>query len=92
MLGTVWTEYVVSFDGNVWTGPIYLAHSDNLLDNRSAVVATKPGELVVIGSSDGRGDYLAGLSNVLKERRAAARGAATEHGRRHGEPSRTRSG
>jgi hypothetical protein len=70
-IGTVWTEYVVSFDGNAWTGPIYLAHSDNLFDNRPAVVSTKPGELVVIGSSDGRGNYLAGLANVLQERRDA---------------------
>jgi hypothetical protein len=71
LIGTVWTEYVVSFDGNAWTGPIYLAHSDNLLDNRPAVVSTKPGELVVIGSSDGRGNYQAGMANVLEERRAA---------------------
>lgn len=53
-LGTVWTEHVVSFDGVSWTGPIFLSHSDNLLDNRPALVTIRPGELTVIGSSDGR--------------------------------------
>ena len=62
VIGTVWTEYVTSYDGNSWTAPIYLAHSDNLLDNRPAVVATRPGELVEVGSSDGRGNFPAGSS------------------------------
>jgi hypothetical protein len=70
VIGTVWTEYVVSYDGNSWTGPIYLAHSDNLLDNRPAVVSTRPGELVVIGSSDGRGDFPAGLPDAATLTRA----------------------
>lgn len=56
-LGTVWTEYVVSGDGNSWTGPVFLPHSDNLLDNRPAILAAKPGELTVIGSADGRRQY-----------------------------------
>jgi hypothetical protein len=53
-LGTVWNEYVVSYSGGEWTGPIWLSHSDNLLDNRPALVSTRPGELTVIGSSDNR--------------------------------------
>jgi hypothetical protein len=53
-LGTVWTEYVVSYDGSAWTAPIYIHHSDNLLDNRPAMAATGPGELMIIGSSDYR--------------------------------------
>lgn len=52
--GTVWHEYVVSFDGRKWTNPIYLNHSDNLLDNRPALVSTRPGQLLVVGSSDYR--------------------------------------
>ncbi len=63
VIGTVWTEYVTSYDGNSWSAPIYLAHSDNLLDNRPAVVAMKPGELVVAGSSDGRADFPAALAD-----------------------------
>ena len=53
-IGTVWTEYVVSFDGARWTPPIFLTHSDNLLDNRPALASTTPGRLMVVGSSDSR--------------------------------------
>jgi len=53
-IGTVWAEYVVSFDGRKWTSPIYLNHSDNLLDNRPALVSTRPGHLLIVGSSDYR--------------------------------------
>jgi hypothetical protein len=52
--GTVWTEHVVSYDGARWTPPIYLHHSDNLLDNRPAIVSAKSGTALIIGSSDGR--------------------------------------
>ena len=58
-LGTVWTEYVLSYSGSSWTAPIYLHHSDNLLDNRPALVSTQPNELMVIGSTDYRRDFLA---------------------------------
>lgn len=53
-IGTVWSEYVVSFDGSTWTTPIYLFRSDNLLDNRPALIARNPGELLVVESSDSR--------------------------------------
>ncbi len=53
-IGTVWYEYLVSFDGKQWTRPIYLHHSDNLLDNRPAAVALSSGKLLVVNSSDGR--------------------------------------
>ncbi|MCS7026545.1 MAG: DUF3604 domain-containing protein [Bryobacteraceae bacterium] len=56
-IGTVWSEYVISYDGSQWTGPIFLAHSDNLLDNRPAVTSLTPGELLVIGSSDHRRQF-----------------------------------
>jgi hypothetical protein len=56
-LGTVWSEHVVSYDGSAWTGPIFLAHTDNVLDNRPALVSTKAGELTVIGSADGRRQF-----------------------------------
>ena len=42
-IGTVWSEYVISFDGKQWSKPIYLDHSDNLLDNRPALLATAGG-------------------------------------------------
>ncbi|MEX2262037.1 MAG: hypothetical protein WD696_08790 [Bryobacteraceae bacterium] len=53
-LGTVWSEYVVSYNGDRWTGPVWLSHSDNLLDNRPALVSVKPGELTIVGASDNR--------------------------------------
>jgi len=56
-VGTVWFEHVASYDGKTWTGPVFLAHSDNLLDNRPALVSVKPGELMVIGSSDSRQQF-----------------------------------
>ncbi|MDQ6676251.1 MAG: hypothetical protein M3Z09_03040 [Acidobacteriota bacterium] len=59
-IGTVWTEHAVSFDGARWTPPIFLSHSDNLLDNRPALVSTSPGQLTVIGSSDSRRQFQLG--------------------------------
>lgn len=56
-IGTVWSEYVASFDGSKWVGPVFLTHTDNLLDNRPALVSTRAGELVVIGSADHRREF-----------------------------------
>ena len=56
-IGTVWSEYVISYDGAQWTGPIFLSHSDNLLDNRPALVSTRAGELLVVGSADERRQF-----------------------------------
>jgi hypothetical protein len=53
-IGTSWSEHVVSYDGKGWTGPVYIFRSDNVLDNRPALVSKQPGELVVINSSDSR--------------------------------------
>ena len=53
-LGTVWTEYVASYTEGAWTAPIYVHHSDNLLDNRPALAFPRAGELMLIGSSDYR--------------------------------------
>lgn len=53
-IGVTASEYIVSLDGETWTGPIFLAHSDNLIDNRPALVSIQPGELIIVGSSDKR--------------------------------------
>ena len=58
-------EYVASYDGNTWTGPIYLAHSDNLLDNRPAVVVDQAGRA--------DGDRLLGRPRRLPGRAAGCR-------------------
>ena len=55
-VGTVWKEYLVSFDGKAWTQPIFLNHTDNLLDNRPALAAVANGKLLMVNSSDGRRD------------------------------------
>jgi hypothetical protein len=60
-LGTVWTEYVMSYDGSQWTGPVYLSHSDNLLDNRPALASTAPGQVTIVGSSDSRAQFTLAL-------------------------------
>jgi hypothetical protein len=65
-IGTVWTEYVVSLNGSEWTRPIFLTHTDNLLDNRPALVSPRPGELLVLGSADNRRQF------HLSERSGAA--------------------
>ena len=46
-----------------------LAHSDNLPDNRPAIVSTRGGEVMIIGSTDGRREFH-GLGS-----RAAVQGA-----------------
>ncbi len=53
-LGKVWFENVVSYDGQRWSSPIFVPHSDNLLDNRPALTSDASGGLWIVGSSDGR--------------------------------------
>ncbi len=53
-LGTSWSEFVISYDGKAWTGPTYIFRSDNVLDNRPALISKAGGELIVINSSDSR--------------------------------------
>jgi hypothetical protein len=66
-IGTVWSEYVISFDGKQWSKPIYLDHSDNLLDNRPAVLSTAAGKLLIVNSSDGRHKFVP-ASSIMGER------------------------
>lgn len=49
-----WYENLASFDGERWHGPIFMADSDNLLDNRPALVALADGRLLAIHSRDYR--------------------------------------
>jgi len=53
-LGSMWVKNVAYFDGAEWKGPVFVPDSDNLLDNRPALVATGPGDLLVVGSTDHR--------------------------------------
>jgi len=60
-VGTVWFENVVSFDGAAWSDPVFIPHSDNLLDNRPALASIAANELFLIGSADGRQQFHPGL-------------------------------
>jgi hypothetical protein len=55
-IGTVWSEYLLSFDGKAWCQPIFLNHTDNTLDNRPALASLASGKLLIVNSSDGRRD------------------------------------
>jgi hypothetical protein len=55
-IGTAWEEYLVTFGGKGWTQPIFLNHTDNLLDNRPALAPVANGKLLIVNSSDGRRD------------------------------------
>ncbi len=52
--GTYWQSYVLSYDSGGWRGPMLLVHSDNLLDNRPALVGLPKGGLLVCYSTDNR--------------------------------------
>ncbi len=71
-LGTVYTEFITSYANAEWTPAIYIHGSDNLLDNRPALVSIKPGELLMIHSSDGRRrfinmSYMPGIKTSIEE-------------------------
>ncbi len=53
-LGSSWWERVLYYDGRDWVGPVFLPNSDNLLDNRPALAASGPGELLMVYSTDHR--------------------------------------
>jgi hypothetical protein len=50
----VWLERLVFFDGRSWSGPIPVPESDHRLDQQPALLSTGPGELLVVGTTDGR--------------------------------------
>jgi hypothetical protein len=54
-LGGVWANYASWLEGDHWTGPVIVPHSDNLLYNRPAVSGTASG-IVIAHSTDHRQD------------------------------------
>jgi hypothetical protein len=66
VVGAVWYEYATALSGKEWTPPQPLPRSDNLLDNRPALSATKAGPVLAFYSGDGR----------LHRERAAGQGPA----------------
>jgi len=53
-VGTTWFENLVFFDGETWTGPVFLPHSDAVLDNRPAMLGLDDGKVFIVGSTDHR--------------------------------------
>src|SRR5262249_11219106 len=57
-VGSVWFEFVSRLEGDSWTPAAWVPHSNNVLDNRPAVVAGPDHALMVFFSGDGRGEIL----------------------------------
>lgn len=55
-VGSVWCEYVTRLDAGGWSEAAWIPRSNNILDNRPAVVSTASNGLAVIYSGDGRGE------------------------------------
>ncbi len=55
-IGSLWFNHAAYYDGQSWTGPILVPHSDNLLYNTPAVVPLPEGGVLVAHSSDHRQD------------------------------------
>ncbi len=55
-LGSVWLDWACYTDGDHWTGPVLIPHSDNLLYNSPVALPTPDGALALIHSSDHRID------------------------------------
>ena len=54
VVGGVWVEFATALEGEGWSTPRLLPRSDNLLDNRPALVPTRDGPVLAFYSTDGR--------------------------------------
>jgi hypothetical protein len=52
--GSYWLSFARRLDGDHWTDPIELSHSDGLLDYRPVLLPHKDGGLLIIHNTDGR--------------------------------------
>jgi hypothetical protein len=52
--GAVWRTYARRLDGDKWSEPIEIHHSDGLLDDRPVLLPHQNGGLIVIHNTDGR--------------------------------------
>ena len=64
--GSVWNEEMVYFDGSAWKGPIQMPNTDQWIDNRPAMAAIAPGDLMMILVTDHR------QAELLRDRRPNA--------------------
>lgn len=73
-VGGVWMNYASWLNGNQWTGPVLLPHSDNFLYNRPSIAATDSG-IAIAHSTDHRQDRVAQWMQSRKGRKAGAAAA-----------------
>jgi hypothetical protein len=66
--GSVWAEQMVYFDGSAWKGPVEVPNADQWIDNRAAMAAIAPGDLMMLLVSDHR------QPELLRDRRPGVRG------------------
>jgi hypothetical protein len=52
--GSVWNEEMVYFDGSAWKGPLPVPNADEWIDDRPAMAAIAPGDLMMVMASDHR--------------------------------------
>jgi hypothetical protein len=52
--GSYWLTFARRLDGDHWSEPVEVAHSDGLLDSRPVVLPHKSGGIVIIHNTDGR--------------------------------------
>jgi hypothetical protein len=57
-VGSVWFEYLTMLEGDEWTPAAWIPHSNNILDNRPALLAGANHSILMFFSGDGRGDML----------------------------------
>lgn len=57
-VGSIWCEYVTYFDGKEWAQASWVPHSNGILDNRPAMVATPNHDVLMAFCGDGRGDVI----------------------------------
>ena len=53
-LGTTWFENVAFHDGKSWTGPVFVPHSDGILDQRPVFATISDATLLMVGVTDHR--------------------------------------
>ena len=55
-VGTVWCEYLTRLGSDGWSDAVWIPHSNNILDNRPALVPVGGSDMLAVFSGDGRGE------------------------------------